>query len=77
MSDNVHCAQLSPRQVAQLVLLTSHQLGPPCKLELVIWTLAVVMLDDIISHTLLRTRVKRSAIPLKLKIEDFEFFYVL
>jgi hypothetical protein len=71
---NVHCAQLSPRQVAQLTLLTSHQVGPPCKLELVIWALAVVTLDDIISLTLLRTRVKRSAIPLKLKIEDFEFF---
>lgn len=76
MSDNVHCAQLSPRQAAQLDLLTSHQLGPPCKLELVIWTVAVVMLDDIISRTSLRTRVKRSAIPLKLKIEDFDFFYV-
>ena len=77
MSDNVHCDQLSPRQVAQLVLFTSHRLGPPCKLELVIWTLTVVMLEDIISRTLLPTRVKRSAIPLKLKIEDFEFFYVL
>lgn len=32
------------------------------------------MLDDIISRTLLRTRVKRSAIPLKLKIENFVFF---